>query len=30
MNNPGYLILATGAGMQPDDVPGMLEHSETI
>jgi sulfide:quinone oxidoreductase len=25
-----YLILATGAGMQPADVPGMLEHSETI
>jgi sulfide:quinone oxidoreductase len=25
-----YLVLATGAGMQPSDVPGMTEHSETI
>jgi NADH dehydrogenase FAD-containing subunit len=25
-----YLIIATGAGMQPSDVPGMIEHSETI
>lgn len=25
-----HLILATGAGMQPDDVPGMIENSETI
>ena len=25
-----YLILATGAGMRPSDVPGMIENSETI
>jgi len=25
-----YLVLATGAGMRPDEVPGLQEHAETI
>ena len=25
-----YLVLATGAGMRPDEVPGLEEHAETI
>ena len=25
-----HLIVASGAGMQPSDVPGMIEHSQTI
>jgi NADH dehydrogenase FAD-containing subunit len=25
-----YLVLATGAGMRPEDVPGLAEHAETI
>jgi NADH dehydrogenase FAD-containing subunit len=25
-----YLVLATGAGMRPDEVPGLAEHAETI
>ena len=25
-----YLVLATGAGMSPEEVPGLADHAETI